>query len=58
MKRFMARISGVASRVDHRDAIAITGLWLVAYGLWLVYVPAMYLGVGSVLLALWWTGRR
>mgnify|MGYP001597718296 CR=1 FL=1 len=35
-----------------KDCVAFAGLGLLGYGLWLVYEPAAFLGVGVILLIL------
>jgi hypothetical protein len=38
--------------IDIRDATFLVGLALLAYGLWLVFIPAAFIGVGALLVAM------
>lgn len=40
-----------APRFDLRDAAALVGIGLVAYGAWLVYQPAAFIVAGALLIA-------
>lgn len=45
----------LAARLDLRDVVALAGLGMLGYGLWLFWPPAAYMAVGALLfgLAIW-----
>lgn len=47
------RMKQLANLLDLRDVLAFGGLGMVAYGLWLIYPPASWIGTGA---ALFWLG--